>query len=158
VKQLKETTMSQRTKITSFILAFLFLGSLTTLSAQEMKKPALHPGDVVPYQVKLEGPNAEKFTSASIVVQLKSPPDPGQVALQQNFGASAERMPDGVFHVNLKIPEYAASGEYGVSAIVMTRDGVIRYIYSQGELSIPPLNVRSDTQFQKPRITVTQRP
>ena len=145
-------------KVISLAVAALFVTALAPIGAQQADKPGVHSGQILHYDIKIDDHDSDKFTRAGIILQIKTQLQPGQAPFRQAVSADAMRSSDGLFHINLTIPEYMATGDYDVKAYISISDSGINYTYQPNEISIPPVHINDDSQIHKPRITVTQRP
>jgi hypothetical protein len=139
-------------------LALLLIATCSSTFAQEIKKPALHPGDTIQYEIHLEGRDAAKLKQAIISLQLKTPQQADQSVFVTSFGSGHQEpfSPGGIVHAQIKIPELAATGDYYL-AVEVYGDG-FQYAYNESDLSVPLIHVVNDEHFEKPKITVKQLP
>jgi hypothetical protein len=138
--------------------ALLFVASCSPTFAQEIKKPAFHPVDIIHYEVRLEGHDAAKLKQAILSLQLKTSQQADQAVFVPSFGSGHQDpfSPDGIVHAQIKIPELAATGDYYL-VVTVYGDG-FQYSYNEIDIPLPLIHVVNDEHFEKPKITVKQQP
>lgn len=125
-----------------------------------------HPGDVLKYQLKLDGASASLIVGASITFHLNSG---GSVVLnahpQEGFAnefggncskSSAPGAAPSIFECAVTIPPYVASGEYSVSKVsAQAISGGNTYEKGFG---VPSISIQDPSTFVTPKLTVTAGP
>jgi hypothetical protein len=115
------------------------------------------PGDALHFEVKFNGPDADKIRSVSIDFNVTgNKPTADQTGFQRSFGgptftASSPR----TFVVEAKIPETACSGDYRVYVNVQSDSGSFQYVSGE-QFQMPLIHIRNDRTFTAPQITVTE--
>jgi len=122
--------------------------------ATEFRKP----GDVIRFDIKFSGPDADKIRTASLYLGLAgggaSTDQPG---FSQGFGGPPSRQTaPRVFSVNAPVPDVIASGNYTVYINVQTDTGTGFQYASGNQFETPLIHIRNDRTFRPPQITVSE--
>jgi hypothetical protein len=145
-----------RTKLGLVVAALL---SLSFLQAQEAKVLARHPGDVIKYQVKFEGPNAERIKNVTASLNLRSAAPKDQAGFNSGFGTRGPVPPSSpkTFTVEMTVPENTATGDYYLFVVARADEGSAEYQDGQG-FTTPVIHIDNPKKFSPPEITVTPLP
>jgi len=140
------------------ILVAAALSSLGVAHAQDAKVLPKHPGDNVKYEVKFDGPNADKIRTVNAGLRMRGDTPKDQV------GFSAYIPDDGVspspsraFELTFRIPENAANGDYYLNLSAIAEEGSGDYRDGQ-EFNAPPIRIENPRTFTPPGITVKPLP
>lgn len=126
-----------------------------------------HPGDVVKYQLKLEGASAGLIIGASMTFHMNS--SSGSVVLnahpQEGFAnefgggctkSSAPGVAPSTFNCAVTIPPYVASGDYSVSKVsAQALAGGNTY---EKDFGVPSISIQNPSVFVIPKLVVTAQP
>lgn len=157
--------MSGHKSLSTILPAILLCGvasisNLTSASAQEVRRPAVHPGDVLKYDVRVEGSEAEQFSSALLRINLTTPVREDQNTLQTLVDTSwVPKERDHLFHMSLTVPKFVATGDYAFTLLIaVDLNGGPRFTYEPSELSVPVVHIENDYKVHKPKVVVIPRP
>jgi hypothetical protein len=118
-----------------------------------------HPGDVLHYQVKFEGGDADKITEARIGLRTESIPA-DQPGLTNGFQGSCTKSspPQAhLFECQATIPNNAATGNYRVSNVAAIA-GVLSKGYNE-DFHVPLVPIENPQTFNPPtKVIVTPKP
>jgi hypothetical protein len=144
-------------KTLSFVIATLLISCC--LQAQEAKPLPRHPGDVIKYEVKFDGPNADKMTLVLLSMNTGMAAPKDQVGFATSFGSGwVQSSSPKTFIVEITIPANAATGDYSLSdAQAQSADGG-RANYNRQDFSVPPIHIENPKTFTPPSITVKPLP
>jgi hypothetical protein len=135
------------------ILAILaFVGS----AKAQATPPAYRPGETIRISVTFDGPDAEKITSADMVVQLGSPLEPKQTNFNTGFSGSSNKTGPKTFEISYKVSDGLASGEYKlvqISAVVaFSQNGRVSFSYPLAELPSITFKIENPNTVTKPEL------
>jgi hypothetical protein len=150
--------MLQNPQRTILGIALAILSTLGLSQAQEARPLPRHPGDVIKFEIKFDGPNAGKITTASASLNMRVGPPKDQAGFTNGFGSppTAPLSPD-TFIVEMTVPKNAATGDYYLYVSANAVEGSANYSDGQ-EYNIPPIHVENPKTFTPPGITVKQLP
>jgi hypothetical protein len=134
-----------------FIAVFLSLAH-----AQELKVQPLQPGNVLRFEVTFSGPDADKIKRMSLVVGLKGSAPPNQAGFNEGFGAQGQLVSTHTFHVDIKIPDNAATGDYIVRRVDANSD-LGSAAYTSG-FSTTTYHIENPQTFTPPTVSVKPLP
>jgi hypothetical protein len=145
----------------SIILKFLIVVGLVSLAfgqTQEARPLARHPGEVIKFQIKFDGPNADKITRVNGGFNLNGPVPKDQAGFDHGIGAStkAPSSPK-TFDLELNVPDNIATGEYTLGFTGFAAEGYGEYANGQ-DFNIPPIHIENPKKFMPPSVTVKQLP
>jgi hypothetical protein len=143
------------------VLEFLLLGLLSSalVQAQEPKVLPRHPGDVIKYEIKFDGPNADRIKTVYARMNTGQNPPKDQAGFSNQFStlgqvqASSPR----TFAVEMKIPDNVATGEYRLYISATAAEGGADYADGQ-EFDVPAVHVENPRTFTPPSIKVAPLP
>jgi hypothetical protein len=143
-------------KLGFIVVAFLGLG---VMQAQEAKPLPRHPGDTIKFEVKFDGPNADriKTVSAGLNMRVAAPKD--QAGFTNGFGTSHPFTPSSpdTFIVEMTVPDNAATGDYFFYVSGSAVEGSANYTDGQ-DFNVPPIRIENQRTFTPPGIKVTPLP
>ena len=96
--------------VLGFALTVLLACSIS--QAQEAHPLPRHPGDVIKFEIKFDGPNAGKIDSVSGGLGLRSAVPKDQAGFRPGFGANGSPLAPDTFRLELTVPNNAATGDY----------------------------------------------
>jgi hypothetical protein len=142
------------------VFKFLIIGLLSSALTQAQGPGPLprHPGDVIKYEIKFDGPNADKIKSVNAGLNLRTSPPKDQVGFGTNIpdnGVSPS--PSKTFELIFKVPENAANGDYYLYVSAIADEGSGNYNDGQ-EFNTPPIRIENPKTFTPPGITVKPLP
>jgi hypothetical protein len=139
-------------------IVFTLLLALGFSLAQEARPLARHPGDVIKYEIKFDGPNAEKIKAISASLSIRGPVQKDQSGFGGGFGTNsgAPVSPD-TFHVDLTVPDNIATGDYYLNVGANAAEGSANYRDGQ-EFEVPAVHIENPKKFTPPAITVKPLP
>jgi hypothetical protein len=140
-------------------VALIVLLACNLSQAQGAKELARHPGDVVKFEIKFDGPNADKIkaVTANLSMRVGSPKD--QAGFTNGFGTQRQVSPSSpnTFLVEMTVPDNAATGDYFLSVGVTATEGSANYQDGQ-EFTVPPVPIENPRKFTPPGIIVKPLP
>ncbi|MFZ0773515.1 MAG: hypothetical protein WCA49_08560 [Candidatus Sulfotelmatobacter sp.] len=139
------------------VLAVLF--GLSPAQAQEAKPLPRHPGDVIKYEIKFDGPNADKIKTVSASLGMRVGPPKDQAGFNNGFGTQGSTRPSApnTFIVEMTVPDNAATGDYYLNVGASATAGSAGYSDGQ-EFNTPPIHIENPKTFTPPGIKVTPLP
>lgn len=140
------------------LLAGILVVGLGIVQAQDAKPLPRHPGELIKYQIKFDGPNADriKTVNANLSLRIQGPKDQAGF----NGGMQTNGIPPSTprnFELTFKVPENAANGDYFLSFSALADEGYGNYTDGQ-EFNVPPVRVENPKKFTPPEVTVTPLP
>lgn len=127
------------------------------LQAQEAKLLPKHPGDVIKYEIKFDGPNADRIKTVYARMNTRQvPPDQAGFTGQFDTRGPVPSSSPKAFIVEMKIPDNAATGDYRLSLNATADEGSADYADGQ-EFDIPAIRVENPRKFTPPSITVKEQ-
>jgi hypothetical protein len=135
------------------------LSALSFSQAQEAKPLPRHPGNVIKYQIKFDGPNADKVKRVNAVLELRVAVKKDQAGFDPQFSSKPEWIdpsPSGTFLVEMTVPPRAATGEYHLRITAQLDHTNLGYTDGQ-DFNIT-VNVVNPATFDAPTITVNPLP
>jgi hypothetical protein len=140
----------------SFVIAALL--SLGFLHAQVAAPLARHPGDVVKYEIKFDGPNADRIKTVYARMNMGQPPK-DQAGFTSQFNTPGQVQPSSpkTFLIEMKVPDNAANGEYTLFVTATADEGSANYQEGQ-EFNVPPVHIENPKKFVPPSVKVTPLP
>jgi hypothetical protein len=121
-----------------------------------------HPGDTLRYEIRLAGPAASQLRSIKATLTLQGAKAPGQEGMLSSFEGSSmdPAANEGTFTVVIRVPAYAATGDYDITFVATSVDQTASFSYSTATHDFPvsPVHIQSSAQLARPSITVTPRP
>jgi len=143
--------------LTSIVFAVLL--ALGFSQAQEARPLPRHPGDVIKYEIKFDGPNADRIKTVSASLGMKVGPPKDQAGFNNGFGTSHAFTPSSpnTFVVEMTVPDNAATGDYFLNVGASAAEGSANYSDGQ-EFNVPPIRVENPKTFTPPGIKVTPLP
>jgi hypothetical protein len=145
------------TRVLKFLIVGLLISAL--VQAQEAAPLARHPGDVIKYEIKFDGPNAEKLKTVQASMSTGQEPSKDQVGFSNNFGTEHPFQPISpkTFVIEMTIPSNAATGDYRLYVSAIADEG--RANYRNGpDFNVPPIHVENPKTFTPPGIAVKPLP
>jgi len=143
----------------NFVLCILTtLLTLSCIQAQEAKVLARHPGDIIKFEIKFDGPNAEKITRVNGGLNLEGQIPNDQAGFVNSFGGnSTTPSSPKSFDLQLKVPDNIATGNYTLSLTGFAAEGYGDYANGR-DFMLPPIHIENPKKFTPPSITVKQLP
>jgi hypothetical protein len=148
--------MVAKTKALCISLVAAALLSLNCTHAQELKEQPLHPGDILRFEITFSGPDADKIKQASLNLGLKGSVNADQAGFADGLGAQGQLVSPHIFHVEIKIPENIATGDYVLGRVDASAD-VGRVAYTTG-FSAHLYHVENPRTFTAPTVNVKPLP
>jgi hypothetical protein len=142
-----------------FAVALTLLLACSLSDAQEVKELARHPGDVLKFEVKFDGPDASKVKHISLYLALQggSPPS-NQPGFTNGFrGASASSSEPNIFRPEIRISENAATGDYFLMVSAAAEPGDAEYKTGE-QFQMHLFHIENPKSFNAPKITVKEQP
>ena len=143
---------------TGFVIVFATMLSFSFAHSQEVKEQPKHPGDVLKFEVKFDGPDSDKIKSVSLSLGLKEGARNDQVGFNEGFGAEGNPVPPHTYRFEARVPENIASGVYELNSVsVRTDAGNFTYRTPQ---DFQPLTykIENPKTFTPPKVTVKPLP
>lgn len=150
--------MNTRLVLRLSIVAFLVIG---LLHAQQAKELPRHPGEVLRFEVKFEGPDTAKVRTVSL--GLQATPTTTKPSNQSGFisGFSSEKSVEasspGIFRPEIKIPDNAMSGDYYLIVSAQADTGNVGYEAGK-QFQLHLFHIENTRTFTPPTITVKELP
>jgi hypothetical protein len=142
----------------AFCLVITVLLSLSFVQAQEAKPLARHPGDVIQFQVKFSGPNADKIKGVQGGLDLNGSIPKDQAGFRNGFGVDKLSNPSpNTFVIGLTVPSDIATGDYTLSLTASAVEGSAAYVNGT-DYNVPLIHIENPKKFTPPSITVTPIP
>lgn len=132
--------------------------SLNVLHAQELSEQPRHPGQVIKFEIKFEGADADKVKQVYIGLTLLGSVQPNQEGFKPNFNAGkwfTTTVPK-VFQAEITIPEDVASGEYKLNIQGQAEAGNAQYASGES-FKLTPIRIANPRTFTKPEISVHEQ-
>jgi hypothetical protein len=147
-----------RTILKTVLTAGILL-SLGIASAQEAKTLPRHPGDVIKYEIKFDGPNADKMKSLLASMGLTTSVPKDQSGFASSFGTTGWISPSSpaTFKVEMTVPPDIATGDYSLSLTARADEGRANYANGQ-DFTVPPIHIENPKKFTPPGVKVTPLP
>ena len=144
------------------VMKFLIIGLLSSafVRAQETPKPLpRHPGDVVKYEIKFDGSNAEKIKTVSTRMYLDGTIQKDQSGFTPQFNTPGQVQPIAptTFIVEMKVPPDIATGEYRLYVNAYATEGSVQYSDMQ-DSNVPAIRIENPAMFTPPGIKFTPLP
>jgi hypothetical protein len=141
------------------VLKLLIVGllSLALVRAQEAKPLARHPGNVIKYQIKFDGPNADKINHVHGWLSSRVPVPKEQAGFINGFGVDGHMSSPKTFDLELKVPENIANGDYSLNFSASADEGSGNYTDGQ-EFNVPSIRIENPKTFVPPSVTVKELP
>jgi hypothetical protein len=139
------------------ISCFLSLG---VMLAQEAKPLPRHPGDVIKYEIRFDGPNADKIKQVLGSLGIRGAIPKDQSGFDGSFSTAGWIGPSspGTFRIEFTIPSNIATGDYALANVNARADeGAAGYQNGQ-EFTVPPIHIENPKTFSPPGIKVTPLP
>ena len=132
--------------------------SLSVMQAQQAQPLARHPGDVIKYEIKFDGPNADRIKSVNAGLGLRTqiPKDQAGFAggiSENNIQPSAPK----TFELSFKVPENIADGDYYLNFSALAAEGFGNYSDGQ-EFNVPAVRIENPKKFTPPAVSVKPLP
>jgi len=133
--------------------------SLCPCRAQEAQPLPRHPGDVIKYEIKFDGQNAERIKSvyARMNTGQQPPKDQAGFATQISTNGEIQATSPRTFIIEMRVPDNLASGEYKLFIGANAGEGSATYSDGQ-DFNIPPVSIENPKKFAPPAIKVTPLP
>jgi hypothetical protein len=147
----------QKSQCTALGIVLTILSTLSLSQAQEAHPLPRHPGDVIKFEIKFDGPNAGKINSVSGSLGLRSAVPKDQAGFRPGFAANGSPLAPDTFRVELTVPDNAATGDYYFNFNASAVEGSANYSDGQ-EFNIPPVRIENPKTFTPPAVTVKQLP
>jgi hypothetical protein len=141
------------------VFKFLIIGLLSCSSLTQAQGPLpRHPGEVIKYQIKFDGPNADKIKTVSAQMITNSIPK-DQSGFTNGFGTAHQFTPSSprTFDIELTIPDNIATGDYRLQMVAARADEGSA-TYSEQDYSVPIIHVENPRTFTPPGIAVKPLP
>ncbi len=141
--------------IKTMLAAFL---ACSLSQAQEAKVLPKHPGDVIKYEIRFDGPNADRIKTVTAQMITNSIPK-DQSGFTNGFGTAHLFNPSSpkTFDIEMTIPNNIATGDYRLSRIDARADEGSA-VYSDQDYSVPIIHVENPRTFTPPSIIVKPLP
>ncbi len=141
-----------------FKLLFPVLLSFSAVHAQEAKPLPRHPGDVIKYEIKFDGPNADKITRvyASLGSTQAIPKDQAGFAGGFNANSPTPSSPK-TFILEFTVPDNIATNDYVLSFEAFAAEGYGNYSNKQ-DFTVPLVHIENSKTFTPPTATVKPLP
>jgi len=123
--------------------------------AEDAKVLPKHPGDIIKYEVKFDGPNADKIKTVGAGLHMRGPISKDQSGFIGSFGTGHQVLPSPskTFILEMTVPNDSATGDYFLNVGASSDEGSASYEDGQ-EFTIPPVHIENPKTFTPPRITV----
>ncbi len=142
------------------VLQFIIVGLLSSAFMQAQGPGPLprHPGDVIKYEIRFDGPNADKIKTVSAQMVTNSIPR-DQSGFTNGFGTSHQFTPSSpkTFDIEMTIPNNIATGDYRLNSIDARADEGAP-TYSNQDYSVPIIHIENPRTFTPPGISVKPLP
>jgi hypothetical protein len=143
------------------VLKLLICGLLTfaIAQAQQAMPLARHPGDVIKYEIKFDGPNADRIKTVNAGLGIRGPIPKDQAGFSGGFGTNGPVGPSSpaTFKVELTVPPNIATGDYYLGVNAHADEGSAGYSDGQ-DFNLPPVHIENPKMFTPPGIKVTPLP
>jgi len=148
--------ITKRIAVGKISLAVIFLLGLNIVKAQESKEQTLQPGSTLNFEITLTGPDAERVNQVSLYFGIVSQHQEDQVGFSNGFFGQSRIISPHTFHVEAKIPENIASGDYELNQVTGYADvgnftinsGFGKFVY----------HVKNTKTFKTPAVAVKPLP
>jgi hypothetical protein len=143
--------------LTSIVFTILLACSLS--QAQDAKVLPKHPGDTIKFEVRFEGPNADKIKTVTASLNMRVAPPKDQAGFTNGFGTQhpfSASSPN-TFIIEMTVADNAATGDYFLNVGATATEGSASYQDGQ-EFNIPSIHVENPKTFTPPGITVKPLP
>jgi hypothetical protein len=146
------------TGFTHKLTLVLVLLNLAAMQAQDAHPLPRHPGDVIKYEIKFDGPNADKITRVGGGLNITQQIPKDQAGFAGNVGATinAPSSPK-TFILELKVPDNIATGDYTLAFTAYAAEGYGNYANGQ-DFKLPSVHIENPKKFSPPSVTVTPLP
>jgi hypothetical protein len=141
----------------TIVVTLIALGCAVSVNAQSVKR---HPGDVLNYQVKLEGGDVAKVQGGSLYFYTPDSPAPNQPGLRSDFRGNCTKSSAavGILDCSATIPINVISGNYRLEAVDVVA-GQFSKEYTRTVFQVPLIPIENPAMFTPPnKITVTEKP
>jgi hypothetical protein len=130
-----------------------------SLCGQEAKVQPLHPGDVIKFEIKFDGPNADKVKTVNAGLTTRMSPPKDQSGFSNGFGTQRQYPPTSpnTFVVEMTVPDNAVTGDYSLWVGATATEGSANYADGQ-EFHFPIVHIENPRKFTPPAINVKQLP
>jgi hypothetical protein len=146
-------------KIATVVFCFAISTISCLLQGQEAQPLARHPGDVIKYEIKFNGRNADKIQQVTAGMSLRIGAPKDQAGFNQNFGTNGWIGPSSptTFKIEMTVPANAATGDYYLSITGRADEGAANYQDGQ-EFNTPPIHIENPKTFTPPGVKVAPLP
>jgi hypothetical protein len=144
------------------VLKLLIISLLSSafVQAQETPKPLpRHPGDVIKYEIKFDGPNADKIKTVYAMMNTGQAPPKDQAGFttQLNTPGQVHESSSKTFIIEIPIPDNTATGDYHLRVVgAVAAEGSAEY--GEQDFSVPAIHIVNPRTFTPPAITVKPLP
>jgi hypothetical protein len=141
-------------------VAITALLSVCFLQAQEVKELSKHPGDILKFEIRFDGPDAAKVKIVRILLARQTDPPPNQVGFNTTpQGGDFYPSATGVFQTEIKIPSGVPSGDYSLQVTATSENGTGSATYDAGkDFQLHRFHIDNPATFAPPQIKVTEKP
>lgn len=138
---------------------FAVLLALSFSQAQDAHPLPRHPGDVIKFEVKFDGPNADKIKTVNVLLRLRAAVPQDHDGFSAGFGGdSVQSSAPNTFRPEIKIPDNAASGDYFLDVNAAADGSAGSASYRDGaQFHLNPIHIENTRTFVPPHITVTEQ-
>jgi hypothetical protein len=142
-------------KAFGYTLAFAVVLAVS-LHGQQVTR---HPGEVIHYQVKLEGGELAKVTVVNVNLYTPDPIPQDQQGLTNGFsGNCVKGATPGIWDCSATIPDRVANGNYRVNSIGVGAGTTLGKSYNE-DFHVPLVPIENPAMFIPPtKVTVTPKP
>jgi hypothetical protein len=140
------------------LLAGILMG-LGIAQAQQLQEQPKHPGDVLKFEVKFEGPDADKIKYVSLNLGLAAGSSlEKQVGFNQGLsGASRIQVAPRTFHIEVIVTDDIASGDYTLSQLNAGAE-VGGENYPQRDFQGYRVHIENPRTFIPPKVSIKPLP
>jgi hypothetical protein len=146
--------MRKTLRIISVVGAFLGIG---LAMAQDAKPLARHPGDVIKYEIKFDGPNADKITNVNGSLGINAAVPKYQSGFTGGISGASRSIAPKTFELSFTIPNNIADGDYILSFSATANEGSSEYT-NGNEFTVPPVHIENARKFTPPAVSVNPLP
>jgi hypothetical protein len=138
------------------IAAFL---TLSIAQAQDAHPLPRHPGDIIKYEIRFDGLNADKIKNVNAGLSIRGPIPKDQAGFTGGFGTNGSVGPSSpaTFKIELTVPPNIATGDYYLNFSAVATEGGANYSDGQ-EFSVPAVHIENPKTFTPPGVKVTPLP
>jgi hypothetical protein len=150
--------MIQNSQRTILGIALAILSTLSLSQAQGAHALPRHPGDVIKFEIKFDGPNADRIKTVNAGLGMRVGPPKDQAGFTNGFGGrSNSPSSPNTFVVEMTVPDNIATGDYFLNVGANATEGSANYSDGQ-EFNVPAVHIENPKTFMPPGVKVTPLP